>query len=505
MNIPETMVTFFREMIGRRSGPTLQYKTTNLNTDWGGKDWARADYQYWDRSRHGRTEGLTLAGLLLKPLYSKKASWVLGIPPQWTVVGSKRTQRWLNRWWKDNSPEIVKAYEEANALGDMYIIPYIEPEGNNGSPTVRLRLVSPHVCRPMVNPEDFSEIIGYKIRITHQDPNQNSDRMVVEDIYTKENHIKNWYRTPHETEPFKTETYSNPLGMIPVIHIPNLSSPDEVHGRPEGEALVPALLWYDDILTTALKGNKHQGRPTPVAVFERQQEVEAFFRQFSRKETRTLPDGTTETYHVVDFDSNNFLAIAAKDFKYAQPGSFAHDTEKLLGILFYLVVQHSEIPEFAWGAAIGASKASSETQLLPLARWVEKSRLYASGWVMELATLVLKMAKLFEPLVLLDKDLVLRWDQLTDKDDRLTLDAIAWAFNARLLDEESAIAMMPLPVDDPTRTLSRARTDWKRRDREYTINTDTEPGDGGRVGPGRREGDGAEPNPDRERDTTPDE
>ena len=45
------------------------------------KDFSTADYRYWDSARRGKARGLEISGLLLKPLASKVAAWVLGSAP----------------------------------------------------------------------------------------------------------------------------------------------------------------------------------------------------------------------------------------------------------------------------------------------------------------------------------------------------------------------------------------------------------------------------------------
>lgn len=493
--------TFISELIGRKTHITRFKSNTNSWSTTPTLDISRSDYAFWDKARRAKTDGLDISGLLIKPLNSKIAAWVLGVIPKWKVPKSERTQQDLNEWWRLNQPTIVRAFEESLNLGDSYIL--LQYEDKRIHPVV----LSPNVIDPIVDPDDYSKILGWRIKETYKNPDDVNDSMSI---------VDEWYDTHHIREVWKDGSlrsrtrYRNLIGKNPIIHIPNITGSDELFGRPEAEPLLSTLQRYNTVLVAGLDGNIHQGRPTPVAIFERQQEVQAFFNKYATRQTRTLNDGTTETYYTIDFTSDDFLALAAKDFKYAQPGSFASDTEKLLGLLFYLLIQYSEIPEFAWGNAVTSSKASSDIQLVPFARWIEKRRGYVSGWLIELSNTVLALMNLSNAWIKPQKDLRINWDRLTDKDDRLTLDAISWAFSSEiaLLDEETALSLLPLKVDDPVEVLEKAQKDWEERHLKAIERAAAmaPPEDGGedsskaRSGPGRRSGDGGEPNPNRDVD-----
>ena len=99
------------------------------------RDFSTADYRYWDAARRTKARGLEISGLLLKPLASKAAAWVLGSPPEWSAGGGLRsgdgvraglkpaptstvTIEALNQWWARWHSEILRGYEEALNLGD---------------------------------------------------------------------------------------------------------------------------------------------------------------------------------------------------------------------------------------------------------------------------------------------------------------------------------------------------------------------------------------------------
>jgi hypothetical protein len=445
-----------RQMIGR-----AQKVTTTFKNWWSSpitRDWSRRDYAFWDKARHCQAKGLELSGLFLKPLASKTASWVQGVVPRWTM-DSPKGQELLTKWWADHHAQIIRTFEDAVALGDSFIVV-------NADDGFTLTLLPPNVVQPIVDEDDFSRIIGWKITEVHPHPSKPGVKMTIVDEYTAMERVRTRYRngTPVGTP----ERYPNLIGLIPVIHVPNNRTSDSVFGEPEGAALLPLLQRYGMVLEAALSGNVHQGRPTPVGEFESVDQLEKFWEMglatgLITRETINHDDGTSEQYDQINFDSEQFMALAGGKFHYAQPGSFAKDTEILLGLLFYLMLQHSEIPEFAWGNAIASSKASAESQLAPFMKWVEKKRGECTGWMLELARVVLAYYSLVETGVNAQADLSIAWEPLTEGDDQLTLQAIEWAYAEGLLDDETALDMLPIDIQDVAGVLAKAKKQAEER------------------------------------------
>lgn len=406
----------WRELIGAPG--RLRVGTGKLWTSFPTRDTTQADYRFWDRARRGRARGLELSGLFLKPLGSKVAAWVLGARPVWTPAV-------LDAWWAANHAAILRGYEESLHLGDCFLIV-------NGDLSVSV--VPPHVVEPLLDGE--GRLLGWRITEVYRP--DGGEQTTIIDEYTAEART----RTIKRGMSVKTDVYPNLTGCIPVIHIANRCGADEMFGRPEGEALVAALQRYGDVFDAALKGNIRQGRPTPV--IERMgsaEQVQKFWERFGRTETTTLPDGTTETVEVIDFDPDQLLTLGGEaTFAYKAPGSFSGDTQTLLNLIFYLVIEHTELPEFAWGGAISSSKASAETQMPPFVKFIEKKRGAAEGWMLQLARVALAYLRLVEPSLQREHDVetAITWPALTERDGRLLLDTVSWAHGAGLVDDVGA-------------------------------------------------------------------
>jgi hypothetical protein len=441
------------ELIGRTS------RTYNWARKWWAfaptRDLSTRDYKFWDEAAQCKTRGLELAGLFLKPLASKVAAWVQGSAPRWGA-DKPRGAELLNEWWGDHMSDIVQTYREAAKLADCYIVVNAD---------LTATVIPPDVVTPIVNDDDYSEIIGWRIREVHPHPDFPGQKMTIEDEYYADRRVRT---VSKNSLPISRTKYRNLIGRIPVIHVPNNPGANAVFGEPEGVALLPALMHYGALLENAINGNKHQALPTPVAEFESAKDLEDWWDMaveigLIQKTTKTHDDGETETYYEVNLEAGNFAAFAGAKFDYKNPGSFAGDTRVLLELLFYLVLQHTEIPEFAWGNAIASSKASAETQLLPFLKWIELKRMDCVGWMTDLARVVLGYYSIFERGVSADDKLTIGWEPLTNEDGSLTLNAIKWMLTEGLIDELTAVKLAPVDIQDAEGTLKKAREEAEER------------------------------------------
>lgn len=455
----------FRQRLRNLIGHTRRLSFSTSQTAFFSRDINRSDYRTYDLMRRAKARGFELSGLILKPLASKVASWVLGQPPEWKFKDSA-TELHMENWWRKNHADVLRAYEESLNLGDCFAVINAD---------LSVTVVPPHVVKPIVNANNYSQIIGWKIAEKYPNPADPSDYMIITDEYTVEQRVQTIARGGKIIE---RRVYKNIIGKLPVVHLKNQHGADEMFGRPEAEALTTGLQRYNEVFEAALKGNIRQGRPTPVIQkMGTAQTLDLFWERFGRTETITLPDGTTETISVIPFDPDQLMTLAGDaEFSYESPGSFSADTEKLLAIIFYLIVQHSEIPEFVWGTAIGASKASAESQMEPFLKWLEKKRSRAHVWLNQIAEVVLAYLSVIEPDVNVEHLPVIQWKRMSSGDGRLTLDTIIWAWSQNLIDDETAVSLMPLNLADAKAVLAKAKAEPRHQQSEGVDSTSDETG-----------------------------
>lgn len=428
-------------------------------------DIGQTDYGYWDRAIRCLVPGMEIAGLLLKPLQSKKAAWVMGMAPKFKFKRPK-TQKLYSEWFAKHQPDVIRAYEEAVGKADSYLV--VNPPDENGD--LPLTVIPPNVVTPIVDENDYSRKLGYRISQVYAHPTRVADTMNIVDEYMADKRVRKIYKGGALIE---TQEFKNLLGRIPVIKISHDRGSDEEYGHPIGEALIAALKAYGDVVIAGIQGNIKQGRPTPV--IEKMggiESIKAWWREFGHKEQYELPDGTTQEKWVLDLSSDDAMTLGGDaTFKYAQPGSFSTDMLAILGLLYWLFIEHTEFPEFIMGTAISSSHASADAQMPPFIKFIEKNQGEALYWMIELAQVVIAYLSLYEAGVSADDPVTIQWPKLTSTDGKLTLDAIKLGLEKNLIDRETALTLMPLDIDDPKAVLAKVEAELEA-DRERQAQED---------------------------------
>jgi hypothetical protein len=415
-------------------------------------DWGRSDYAFWRRAYWGKAKGLELSGLLIKPMVNKIAAWTLGRAPQWKCE-NERSQEVLSAWWGDHHSDVLRAWRAAIKQGDSVLVINAD---------LSVTVVQPDLVDPIVADDDYGNVIGWRITQTLQHPDTTA-RMVVVDEYYADRRV---HRVEVDGRRTQETIYPNLIGRSQLVFIANHPEEGEQFGRAEAEALLALFHRYGEVLDAAVEGNVLQGRPTPVITFDTVQDLEKFWDLYGTTERHTLPDGSTESTPSLSVDVTQLLTLSAGTFDYKTPGNFSDDVAKLLEIMFYLFLQHAEIPEFVMGNAISSSKASAETQMPVFEKFIEMYQGEMARWLKQIAEIVLAYQSLIEPGVVAETP-GLQWRKLT-QDGRLTLDTVTWALEAGLLDDRTALVLAPVEVEDLDEVLEAAAEQRAERQAEAT-------------------------------------
>lgn len=411
-------------------------------------DWGRSDYEFWKRVYHGRARGLELSGLLIKPIVSKLAGWTLGRAPRWKL-DSETSQQALADWWAEWHPVILRGWRGALTLADAPLVV-------NSDLTVTL--LPPDSVDPIVADDDYSNIIGWRVTQVLSHP-VTTQRMTVTDEYYLDRRI---HRVDINGVMTQEIVYPNLLGRIPLVMISNQPDVGEVFGHAEAEPLLGLMHKYGEIMDAAIEGNVLQGRPTPVLLFETPDDLEKFDEENATFETQTLPSGASQRVKTYNVDLSQLLIASGATFSYESPGSFTGDTAKLLEVLFYLILEHSELPEFVFGNAIASSKASAETQMPVFIEFIKLRRGEMAAWLTDIAEIALGYLALTTPGVTVQRP-TLQWEALDQEDGRLTLDSVIWGYTEGLLDDMTALQLLPVEVEDAEAVLARAKEERAER------------------------------------------
>lgn len=415
-------------------------------------DFGTTDYAFWDRARLGRVPGLELSGAFLKPISSKFKSYVLGRQPAFRINNNPYAEKKLNEWVSKHYALVQSAYEDARGLGDMYLVV---------NPDLTLVAVSPDVVYPLVDPQNYSRIIGWAIDQSYPHPTEQGKYTRIVDEYTA-THRHRWVMTDGKV--IEDKTYPNLIGRVPVIHISANRKANELFGRPDGEPILPILNEYNEVMYHGITGNKRQGRPTPaMEKLGSENEIKRLMAKYGRSRSHTDPD-TGQTYQTTEvaFDADQLVMLAGSgEFSYKSPSPFIGETEKMLGLLFYIIVQHTEIPEYAYGTAIASSKASAESQSDPFTRLIECLQNNEESWLIPLVETALTYMGLSDRRVRSSEEPICEWRPVNDKDGDLTLRSAVAARKEGAMDRETFLKTLPIEIKNPEAVIAAADAEYE--------------------------------------------
>lgn len=391
-------------------------------------DRTQTDYAWWSRFRRGKQPGYELGGLFAKPIIEIIAGWVLG--SGFAVdTGVEATDEGANEFISERMAQLLQTYRDMLALGDCYVV--VNADGS-------LSVVPPDLVEVVTDPYDYRRVLAYKIT-------SRLETVTVIDEYQMTMRFLT-FKHMRDGRPLEEKIeFINPLGMIPVVHFAYGREANETHGHPVYEALLHLFTRYDDLVNKSLDGAEVMGRPVPVAIVPNPQQARE--ENSAGDETVTNSVGVETTRDVTDFDGLDMLWLQAgqgTDFKFVAPGRFSEDSVALLKKLFYLLLEHIGIPEWAWGGAIASSKASVDAQMPAFLRLIDSWRLMVEEPLIELLNIWMATAS-YTSAVRRPERVRLVWPEVTSKDEGLLLNKVRYAHQeAGLLTDAKALTLLEL-------------------------------------------------------------
>lgn len=447
------------EIIGRTATLFPRYPIAHWQTT----DWTRPDYVFWSRLARGKELGYELGALFAKRIVEIDAEWTLG-----RGVGIKSENTDVDErvadFIEDNLDTLMTWRKDSSKLGDAYIIVNADAS---------LSMASPETCEIITDKLDYTHVIAYKFTTV-------MDTATVIDEYREDGRTVTFQSTTGtnlfgtrsvvQEQSFNFANVTN--GVIPVIHLPNDRETNEIYGHPIYEALLTLFAGYDDVMKNSLDGVKIMGRPIPVAEGLTDPQL-AMEQNSTRTETVTDKDGNEHTVPVVDFEDLTMLWLGeGGTFKFAAPGSFSADSVAMLKKLFYLMLEHTGIPEWTWGGAVASSKASVEAQMPAFIRYLEGRRVATHKGIRKLVDLWLATKRLTEMIPAIDS-FELVWPELETRFEDIHLNKANSAFDRGVLTNAEYLRQLEL-VDDPEAEAEAAQEEQQTQEEMVSAAVDNE-------------------------------
>jgi hypothetical protein len=440
---------FIGEMIGRAS-TNLYGSRLNLGVS---VDTTIPDYTFWSKLRRGKATGYELGGLFAQPIGRITTSWTLGRGFAFTT-GEETTEAELGRFVATNMTDFMEWFYDSLSLGDAYLV--VNPDGT-------LTPVPANQMEVITNPLDFRQITGYKITTVLP------GGVTIEDEYGLKERI---VRVKRGTD-VQTIRYANLIGRLPVIALHNDREANEVYGHPVYESLLTLFAEYDDVIRKALDGVKVMGNPL-IAIEGAENPDEELDRLASEDDStyRNATSNVQQDRKTVDLNitPGDVLVLgkgATINFK-GPNGGFTNDAGKMLEFLFLLMLQHSKIPEWAWGGAISSSKASVDSQLPAFALFIQSVQSKLEKALIQLAEIYLATRGLVVPLPEVES-VAIKWNPLTDKNEEIVQAWVELLHGKGLITDTTAVAASGLvedaqaEVDDAKAELAKDQDDFEKR------------------------------------------
>lgn len=350
-----------------------------------------------------------------KPIVNATAAFTIGKLPE--VVSDNEANddqiSEVNSWFEENKSSLFATVRNSFRDGDAYL---------RLNKDLSCELIAPWKVDKVTDPVS-GVLLGYDIT------------SYVSDVKSKgSNDFIKYVEKLRTTKPFrgvykyakdsKTGTLvldsednegSEKTRPLPLIHFPNEKEADQAYGNSEYQSLYIFMANYHAVLENAIKNNIYNSNAVPI--FKGIKNMKEFLETNGEKQT----DGTYQ----VKWDPNKLL-IGGEGFDASILSSVANanDADKILNLLFWLIAQNSETPEFIFGTAVQSSKASVSEQMPVMVKKAERKQGQLNDPLWELVDVLnfyaSKLNTKFEPSI----DFEIKWFPILDEDLKLNLDIV---------------------------------------------------------------------------------
>lgn len=430
---------------------------------------SKVDYALARQLYRNTHDGYKLGAAFAKPIVNTTAAFVG--TPKWKHA-NEDVQAELNTFTRRYEGTFLDVNRNTVRDGDCYVRLVTEPDRFNpsddpGNDQLCFRLVPPEWVTPEWDPLDRSRWLSVSIKHpvkvvietaggTRTNPlRREEDHWLLEKITPTEITVSADETAPPELKE-RNGTFPNPFGFIPIVHFKNEAEESELFGASDLESVEPFLKAYHDVMLHAAQGSRLFSRPK---VKFKLSNVQTFLtNNFSAAE---IAAGR------VNFKDKELFLLGGDDDAEFISSSYGMDgIAQLLELLYFCIVDVSEMPEFVFGVAIQSSKGSVAEQQIPLARKIQRKRGQLAPFYAELGEMYVAAWAKRQNIAFRDKFAVtVDWDELSQKDEvntataiRTTVEGLAMALSQGIMAPESA--------SEHLRTLIQTMKPWKSRGQE---------------------------------------
>lgn len=241
----------------------------------------------------------------------------------------------------------------------------------------------------------------------------------------------------------------NKWGFIPIVHFKNEPEETEKYGSSELEPVEPYLKAYHDLMLQAIQGCKMHATPK---LQIKVKNVEKFLQNNFPEALTALQKGQPAQ---INLQGRELLLFSeGEEAQFIEARSSSGDAEVLLKLLFFCIVDVSEVPEFAFGVHTPSSHASVKEQMPLLIRRVARKREQVTENWQLLARMLLAMYSKATGKRFATYETTITWDAVVERDEKEfaeTLDTIVKALvnavEGNVMSLDAAVDLLKQYVD----------------------------------------------------------
>jgi len=394
-----------------------------------------------------------------KPIVNSAAAFAFAKPPRVSVAkrnsttlgvdvsgNPTETEDYLKTWIDDNESDVFKVARNSLRDGDAYILITND---------IQAKLISAEGVDAIYDAQS-GKLLGYD-RTTYATENDKKVKYVTKyrksfpyEQVVKYDDVNTDGVVISKTDDAENTGEERPLRLVG-FH--NEREPGEAYGNSEYQNCYQSMSAYHDLLDHAVRNNLYNS--TPNLILTGIKNKEDFLKSNGGKQNE---DGSWE----FSLGEKEFIVGPdGFDGKYLQTVSTASEALSLLQVLFWIICQTSETPEFVMGTAVQSSKASVSEQLPVAIAKAERKRKEFKDFYLALFESVVWYAKRFGGQTQLNDQLklIVTFDPIMDDDKKLNLEIVTALSEEGCITDHTKMIMLGMEgyVDDIDKEIELAR------------------------------------------------
>jgi len=392
------------------------------------------------------------------------------------------TQEYIDEWLDNNEADVFKLCRNSLRDGDQYILIKDNATGS---------LIPPEQVEIIDDPIT-GEILGFdvKVYVTETGPNKGEVKVKYITKYRVESPYRELWKYNTSSDKSGTlleadeageddvETIVNDEGMdetvslklpLPIIGFHNEKDARERYGNSEYQNCYYLMANYHAVLESAIRNNIYNSSAVPI--------VKGVTDVRKWLEANGYADPNDSGKVKIKW-KNDKLMVGGKDFdmKFVEGAKNAKEAETILAILFWLICQTSETPEFIMGTAVKSSNASVNSQMPVVLRKANRKRTEYRPYFKNLIKLVLYKASLTDTRILADASFDVSFPEILDDDLSVNVDIVKTLSEEGCITDRTKLMLLNMGryVSDFKKEIKDAHDELeqKRKEMDYGQNSD---------------------------------